>query len=198
MPLFTRTPGNYFVAHNATVVGEARAGELSSFWFNAVVRGDVAPVTIGRRTNVQDGVVVHCDTDVPNVIEGDVTIGHRAVVHGAHVGRGSLIGMGAILLGRTRIGQECLIAAGAVVPPGLEVPDRKLVAGVPGRIVRPVGEKDLVYMRWLTGHYIELAERYVSRTTCHPSCRSATGSFWRVIRHNVGARHCHDQRRRPT
>ena len=161
MALFTLSPGGYFVAHNATIVGEVSVGELSSFWFNAVVRGDVAPVTIGRRVNVQDGVVVHCDTDVPNVIEDDVTIGHGAIVHGTFVGRGSLIGMGSTLLSRTKIGRECLIAAGAVVPPGLEVPDRMLVMGVPGKVVRPVGKKDLEYMRWLTAHYVELAEEYV-------------------------------------
>jgi carbonic anhydrase/acetyltransferase-like protein (isoleucine patch superfamily) len=160
MPLFTKTSGGYFLAHNSTVVGDVTVGELSSFWFNAVVRGDVAPVTIGRRVNVQDGVVVHCDTDMPNTIEDDVTIGHRAIVHGSLVGAGTLIGMGAVLLGGTRIGKECLIAAGAVVPPGLEVPDRMLVRGVPGRIARPVGDDDLKYMRWLSGHYVELAERY--------------------------------------
>jgi carbonic anhydrase/acetyltransferase-like protein (isoleucine patch superfamily) len=161
MALFTLSPGGYFVAHNATIVGEVSVGELSSFWFNAVVRGDVAPVTIGRRVNVQDGVVVHCDTDVPNVIEDDVTIGHGAIVHGMLVGRGTLIGMGSTLLSRTKIGRECLVAAGAVVPPGLEVPDRMLVMGVPGKVVRPVGEKDLEYMRWLTQHYVELAEEYI-------------------------------------
>jgi len=160
-PLFTRAAGNYFVAHNATVVGEVTIGELASFWFNAVVRGDVAPVTIGRRVNVQDGVVVHCDTDVPNVIEDDVTIGHGAIVHGTFVGKGSLIGMGSTLLSRTQIGRECLVAAGAVVPPGLNVPDRMLVMGVPGKIVRPVTDRDLEYMRWLTGHYVELAQQYV-------------------------------------
>ena len=161
MPLFTESPGGYFVAHNATIVGEVTIGELTSFWFNAVVRGDVAPVTIGRRVNVQDGVVIHCDTDVPNVIEDDVTIGHGAIVHGMFVGRGSLIGMGSTLLSRTRIGSECLIAAGAVVPPGLEVPDRMLVMGVPAKIVRPLREQDFNYMQWLTQHYVELAARYV-------------------------------------
>jgi carbonic anhydrase/acetyltransferase-like protein (isoleucine patch superfamily) len=160
-PLFEQTPEGYFVARNATVVGEVTVGELSSFWFNAVVRGDVAPVSIGRRVNVQDGVVVHCDSGVPNVIEDDVTIGHGAIVHGMFVGRGSLIGMSSTLLGRTRIGAECLIAAGAVVPPGLEVPERMLVMGVPAKIVRPLREQDLQYMRWLTSHYVELARRYV-------------------------------------
>ncbi|MDB5290857.1 MAG: hypothetical protein JWL69_2098 [Phycisphaerales bacterium] len=157
MQLFNRTSGNYFLAHNATVVGDVRIGELASFWFNAVVRGDVAPVTIGRNVNVQDGAVIHCDTGVPNVIEDDVTIGHRAVVHGMHVGKGSLVGIGAILLSRTRVGSECLIAAGAVVPPGLQVPDRMVVMGVPGKIVRAVTEEELRYMRWLTPHYVELA-----------------------------------------
>ena len=161
MALFTRLSSGAFLAHNATVVGDVEARELSSFWFNAVVRGDVAKVTIGRRVNVQDGAVVHCDSGIPNVIEDDVTIGHGAIVHGAAVGRGTLIGMGAVVLGRTRIGHECLVAAGAVVPPGLEVPDRMAVIGVPGKIVRPVREEELKYMRWLTSHYVELAEKYV-------------------------------------
>jgi carbonic anhydrase/acetyltransferase-like protein (isoleucine patch superfamily) len=161
MSLFTKTSGNYFLAHNATITGDVTIRELASFWFNAVVRGDVAPVTIGKRVNVQDAVVVHCDTDVPNVIEDDVTIGHGANVHGMFVGRGSLIGMGATLLGRTRIGRDCLIAAGAVVSPGTEVPDGMVVMGVPGKIVRPVKDEELKYMRWLAGHYVDVAERYV-------------------------------------
>lgn len=161
MALFKKTSGNFFVSYNATLVGEVGVGELSSFWFNAVVRGDVAPVTIGRRVNVQDGCCIHCDTDVPNVIEDDVTIGHGAIVHGTSVGQGSLIGMGSTVLSRSRIGRECLIAAGAVVPPDMIVPDRMLVVGVPGRIARPINDKDLEYMRWLTTHYVELAEKYV-------------------------------------
>src|SRR3954466_314584 len=140
MHLFTKTPANYFLAHNATITGDVTIDELASFWFNAVVRGDVAPISIGKRTNVQDGVVIHCDTDVPNVIEDDVTIGHGAIVHGGFVGRGSLIGMGAKLLGRTKIGRDCLVAAGAVVSPGTQVPDGMVVMGVPGKIVRPVKE----------------------------------------------------------
>jgi carbonic anhydrase/acetyltransferase-like protein (isoleucine patch superfamily) len=162
MPLITRTKGHYFLAHNATLAGEVTIARDASFWFNAVVRGDVAPVSIGKRVNVQDGAVVHCDTGVANVIADDVTIGHGALVHGMYVGQGTLIGMGAKVLGRTQIGRECLIAAGAVVPPGLEVPDRMVVMGVPGKLARPVTEEELKYMRWLTSHYIELAERYVA------------------------------------
>jgi carbonic anhydrase/acetyltransferase-like protein (isoleucine patch superfamily) len=118
--------------------------------------------------NVQDGSVIHCDSGLPNIIGDDVTIGHRAVVHGGSVGAGTLIGMGAVVLSRSKIGRECLIAAGAVVPPGMEVPDRMLVAGVPGKIVRPVTEKDLAYMRWLTVHYVELAERYTVEEDVRP------------------------------
>ncbi len=160
MPLMTHTATNYFKARSAIITGEVTIGELCSFWFNAVVRGDVAPITIGRRTNVQDGAVIHCDSGVPNVIGDEVVIGHGAIVHGAKVGDRCLIGMGATLLSQTRLGNECFVAAGAVVPPGLEVPDRMMVMGVPGKIVRPVKEKELEYMRWLVPHYIELAQKY--------------------------------------
>ncbi|HMB96143.1 MAG TPA: gamma carbonic anhydrase family protein [Tepidisphaeraceae bacterium] len=161
MSQFRKTSNNIYVAFNATITGDVKAGELSSFWFNAVVRGDVAAVRIGRRVNVQDCAVVHCDTDVPNEIGDDVTIGHGAIVHGMSVGSGSLVGMGSTLLSRTKIGRECLIAAGAVVPPDLVVPDRMVVMGVPGKIVRPIKDDELKYMRWLTEHYVELAQKYV-------------------------------------
>jgi carbonic anhydrase/acetyltransferase-like protein (isoleucine patch superfamily) len=160
MTLIKKTSANWFIAHNATLTGDLTIGELASFWFNTVVRGDVAAITIGRRVNVQDNAVIHCDTGVANVIEDDVTIGHGAIVHGEHVGAGSLIGMGATLLSRTRLGRECLVAAGAVVPPGMVVPDRMAVMGVPGKIVRPVKDDELKYMRWLTTHYVELAEKH--------------------------------------
>jgi carbonic anhydrase/acetyltransferase-like protein (isoleucine patch superfamily) len=176
MALFRKTEGGFFVAPGAVVVGDVTVGELSSFWFGAVVRGDVAPVIIGRRVNVQDGAVIHCDTDVSNTIGDDVTIGHRAVVHGVSVGAGTLIGMGAVVLGGTRIGRECLVAAGAVVPPGLVVPDRMLVIGVPGKIARPVREKDLAYMKWLTAHYVELAERYTREEDVRPAASSSPPS----------------------
>jgi len=161
MPLLTRTPGNYFKAHNATITGDVTVGELCSFWFNAVVRGDVAPVVLGRRVNVQDCAVIHCDSGVPNVIGDDVTIGHGAIVHGARVGSGSIIGMGATVLGQTRLGERCFVAAGAVVPPGLQVPDGMMVMGVPGKILRPVKEKEFEYIRWLADHYVEMAQKYV-------------------------------------
>jgi carbonic anhydrase/acetyltransferase-like protein (isoleucine patch superfamily) len=161
MARFIRTADGFFLSPCCTVVGDVSIGEGSSVWFNAVVRGDVAPVIIGKRVNVQDLALIHCDTDVPNRIEDDVSIGHGAVVHGELVGAGTLIGMHATLLGHTRIGRQCLIGAGSVVPPGMHVPDRSVVMGVPGKIVRAVNEEDLKYLRWLPQRYVDLAEQYV-------------------------------------
>ena len=161
MPVITKTAGNVYISNRVTLTGDVTLGEQTSLWFDVVIRGDVAPITLGRRVNVQDGVVIHCDTGVPNIIEDDVSIGHRAIVHGKHVGRGSLIGMGAILLGHTVVGEECLIGAGAVLSPGTIVPPRSVVMGVPGKVVRSVSEKELEYLRWVPTRYIDLAEQYL-------------------------------------
>ncbi len=152
--------GNVILADTARVLGDVTLGDGVNAWYGAAVRGDVAAVIIGPGSNIQDNATVHCDAGVPNVIGRDVVIGHNAVVHGAAVGDGSLIGMHATVLGRSRIGSGCLVAAGAVVPPGLEVPDGMVVMGVPGRVVRPTNEKEQQYLRWLPGHYRQLAERY--------------------------------------
>jgi carbonic anhydrase/acetyltransferase-like protein (isoleucine patch superfamily) len=157
---FHETPNGVYLAHNSTVTGDVQIGAESSLWFSTVVRGDVAPVVIGERVNIQDGSVVHCDSGYAITIENDVTIGHRAVVHGERVGRGSLVGIGAVILGHTDVGEECLIAAGAVVPPGMKIPDRMLVMGVPGRIIRPVNDKEIEYLRWLSRRYVELVRKY--------------------------------------
>lgn len=162
MALFRRTTGGFFLSHNATLTGDLTIGADANFWFGVVVRGDVAPVTIGARVNVQDNTVIHCDTGVPNVIADDVSIGHGAIVHGASIGQGTLIGMGARLLARTQIGEECLVAAGAVVPPGFVAPPRTLVLGVPAKVVRPLNDEDLKYVRWISGHYVRLAQRYAA------------------------------------
>lgn len=162
MKWFCETAGGAYLAHSAVVTGNVRLGCESSVWFGTVIRGDVAPVVIGERVNIQDGCVVHCDSGHPNMIEDDVTIGHRAVVHGERVGRGSLIGIGAIVLGHTVIGEECLIGAGAVVPPGMHVPDRSLVMGVPGRIVRAVKDEEIGYIRQVGRGYIELVGKYLA------------------------------------
>lgn len=151
-----------YIADSASVLGEVTLGTGVSVWFGAVIRGDVAPITIGDESNVQDNVMIHCDTGKPNVIGRCVTIGHNAVVHGVEVGDGSLIGMHATVLGDTRIGKNCLIAAGAVLTPGTVVPDGHVVMGNPGRIVRETNEREKDYLSWLWQRYLELGKDHVT------------------------------------
>lgn len=149
-----------FLADTARVAGDVTLGDGVNIWPGVSIRGDVAAVTIGAGTNVQDNATVHCDHGHPNAIGAHVTIGHNAVVHGVAVGDGSLIGMHATVLGRTVIGKRCLIAAGAVVPPGLEVPDDHVVMGVPGRVLRETTDQEKAYLAKLPPHYVQLAKRY--------------------------------------
>lgn len=153
--------GHYWKATDAVVCGAVEIGQDSSLWFGAVLRGDVAPITVGRRVNVQEHAVLHCDSGEPLTIGDAVTIGHGAVVHCAAVGSGSLIGIKAVLLGRAVIGRDCLIAAGAVVAPGTVVPDGHVVMGVPGKVVRALKDSERAYLRENNDHYVELARRHV-------------------------------------
>lgn len=150
----------FFHADNATIVGDVVIGQDANFWFGSVVRADVARIEIGARVNIQDGVIIHADSGNSVTIEDDVSIGHGAVIHGQRIGQGTLVGMGARILGRTIIGRECIIGGGAVVPPGMVVPDGSVVLGVPGSVSRAVNDKDLQHMRWIPGHYVQLAWRW--------------------------------------
>ncbi len=141
--LFERLTGGGFKARGAIVTGDVTLGEDAGIWFGSVVRGDDAPIHIGRRTNVQDLTMIHADPLVPNVIGEEVTIGHRCVLHGARIGDRALIGMGAILLGGSVVGEEALVAAGAVVREGFEVPPRTLVGGIPARILRELSAREV-------------------------------------------------------
>lgn len=125
--------GSVFRAPGSVVVGDVQIGPESSIWYNVVVRADVSPVRIGARTNIQDGSILHADPGFPCIIGDDVTVGHKAIVHGASVGDGALIGMGAILLNGVVIGEEAIVAAGAVVTEGTIVAPGTLVAGIPAK-----------------------------------------------------------------
>ncbi len=149
-----------FVAPGAVVVGDVTIGAETSLWFGAVVRGDVAPIVVGPRTSVQDNCVLHVDAGFPCRIGAGVTIGHGAIVHGATVEDDVLIGIGATVLNGAHIGAGSLIGAGALVPPGMEVPPGSLVMGVPGKVVRAVGEADRAMMRENAAHYVEYGRRY--------------------------------------
>jgi carbonic anhydrase/acetyltransferase-like protein (isoleucine patch superfamily) len=128
--------GRAFVASTASVLGQVRLDADVGVWFGAVVRGDDAPLTVGERTNLQDRVVMHADTGIPNDVGHDVTVGHGAILHGTRVEPYALIGMGAVLLGRCVIGEGSIVAAGAVVTEGTIVPPYSLVLGLPGKVVR--------------------------------------------------------------
>lgn len=159
---FRRLPSGILAADTAVVVGEVRAAAGVNVWFGAVVRGDVAAITLGENVNLQDGVIVHCDIDRPQVIEDGVVAGHAAVLHGVRVGADTLVGIGAKVLGGCDVGAGCLIAAGAVLAPGTVVPPRSVVMGVPGKVVRAVTDEELEKTREICRRYRELAEQYAA------------------------------------
>ncbi len=154
-----------FLADGVRITGDVEIGADSSVWFNTVIRGDVYHIRIGKRTNIQDLVMLHVTTDKYALhIGNDVTIGHSAVVHGCTVNDGALIGMGAILLDNCVIGEGSIVAAGTVVKEHFVVPPRTLVAGVPGVIVRELipqdsAEYQAVGQR-LAAHYVHVAGEY--------------------------------------
>jgi carbonic anhydrase/acetyltransferase-like protein (isoleucine patch superfamily) len=154
-----------FVAGGAAIIGDVSIGGGSSVWFNAVIRGDVNPVRIGRRTNIQDGALLHVrsgegSAGSPLVIGSDVTVGHGAIVHGCTIGDLCLIGMGAIILDNAKINSYTLVAAGTVVTPGAEIPEGVLVAGVPGRIVRSLAPEERAMIAKSALDYAEYAAAY--------------------------------------
>ena len=153
-----------WIAPGAIVDGDVEIGSESSIWYNAVVRGDSDSVRIGARTNVQDGVVVHTQRGDAADIGDDVSIGHNAVVHGATIERGCLIGMGSTILSGAVIGEGSLVAAGALVAQGVRIPPRSLVAGVPGRVVRELREGDREAVRRNAELYAGYTERHRAAT----------------------------------
>ncbi|MGQ9495525.1 MAG: gamma carbonic anhydrase family protein [Thermoanaerobaculaceae bacterium] len=151
-----------FLASTAVVVGDVELGDDVNVWYGAVIRGDLAKVQVGIRTNIQDNVVVHVDSDAPTIVGADVTVGHGAILHGCRVEDGVLIGMHATVLTGAVVGRGALVAAGALVPPGMEVPPGMLVAGVPARVVRSVREEEARQIEAGLRHYLELKSRYLA------------------------------------
>lgn len=149
-----------YIAPSAVVVGDVTLGEDSSVWFNAVIRGDTEAIRIGNRTNVQDGAILHADEGLPCVLGDDVTVGHAAVVHGAIVGDRVIVGIKSVVLNGVKIGEDSVIAAGAVVPEGMEIPPGSLVMGVPAKIRGQVSEEHRERIRFAAAHYVENAKRF--------------------------------------
>ena len=158
--VFPRIASGVYLAPGSVVIGDVDIGADSSVWFNAVIRGDVAPIRIGERSNVQDGAVLHVDSGTPCIVGNEVTIGHAAIVHGTNVGDGVTIGMGAVVLSRSRIGTEAIIAAAALVPEDAVVASGALMMGVPAREKRSLLDAERAASR-------ENALRYVRNAAAH-------------------------------
>jgi carbonic anhydrase/acetyltransferase-like protein (isoleucine patch superfamily) len=152
-----------YIAPSATVIGDVVLGDEASVWFSTVVRGDVFPIRIGARTNIQDGSVVHVTGGIAKTsIGSEVTVGHMVLLHGCTVGDRCLIGMGSVLLDGAEIGDECVIAAGSLVTPRTKIPRRTMVMGRPAKAVRQVTDKDMELVWAGRDNYLELSRRYAS------------------------------------
>jgi carbonic anhydrase/acetyltransferase-like protein (isoleucine patch superfamily) len=154
--------GDNYVAPNASVIGNVVMERGANVWWNVTIRGDNDLITLGENVNIQDGSVLHTDEGVRLTLEKDVSVGHMAMLHGCTVKEGSLIGIKAVVLNHAVIGRECLVGANALIPEGKVIPDRSLVLGSPGRVVRTLTDDDVKMIRGIAQHYLDNAARYRS------------------------------------
>ena len=150
----------HYIAPSATVIGDVVLESESSVWFNVVIRGDNETITIGARSNIQDGSVLHTDAGVPLTVGPSVSVGHLVMLHGCTIGEGSLIGIKAVILNGARVGRDCLVGANTLIAEGKTIPDRSLVIGSPGKVVRTLDDAEIARLRWIADHYVENARRY--------------------------------------
>lgn len=155
-----------FIADNATLIGAVEVGENSSVWYNCVVRADVNKIVIGKNTNIQDLTMIHCDYGFPTNIGDNVTVGHRAIIHGCNIGNNCLIGMGSIVMDGAEIGEECIIGAGSVVSPGKKIPARSVVMGIPGKVVKELDENQVEAILKSAQTYVKLAQEHLKEDLC--------------------------------
>ncbi|HJR63550.1 MAG TPA: gamma carbonic anhydrase family protein [Gemmatimonadaceae bacterium] len=160
-----------FIHERATVLGDVTLGARTSVWPSAVIRADTAPVVIGSETSVQDGTVIHVDLDVPVHVGSRVTIGHRAIIHGATIEDDCLIGMGAIVLNHVRVGRGSIVGAGALCTEGMEIPPNSVVLGVPAKVVRETTPEMRERIQAGVESYLALQEEH--RRGKHQAHRSA-------------------------
>ena len=149
-----------WVAENATLAGQITLQKDVSIWFNAVLRAEHAPITVGEGSNIQDGSVCHVDPGMPLTIGRSVTVGHKVMLHGCTIGDESLIGINAVILNGAKIGRNCLIGANSLISEGKEIPDGSLVMGSPGKIVRTLSEAQIEGLKASAMHYVENGRRY--------------------------------------
>jgi carbonic anhydrase/acetyltransferase-like protein (isoleucine patch superfamily) len=151
-----------FVASNATLIGDVEIGEQASVWFGAVLRGDLAPIRIGARSNIQDGTIIHSDPGFPVVVGEDVTVGHGVILHGCIVKDGALVGIGAKVLDGAVIGHGALIGSNALITPNKVVPDGALVMGSPGKVVRELSGSEIQELKHGVDLYVASASEYIA------------------------------------
>ncbi|SFE90857.1 Carbonic anhydrase or acetyltransferase, isoleucine patch superfamily [Paenibacillus algorifonticola] len=149
-----------YIGEGAKLIGDVTIGRSSTVWFNAVLRGDLAPIHIGHSCNIQDGVVGHVNTNQPLILEDEVSIGHAAIIHGCTIGRGTLIGMGAIVLNGAQLGEYALVGAGSIVTENKKIPPYTLSLGSPAKVVRELTEDDLLRMKRTMESYVKKGEEY--------------------------------------
>jgi carbonic anhydrase/acetyltransferase-like protein (isoleucine patch superfamily) len=152
-----------FVAPNATVIGNVRIEAHASVWFQAVIRAEQDTVTIGERSNIQDGTIVHVDEGNPVVIGKNVTVGHRAVIHGATVEDNCIVGIGAILLNGSRVGANSIVGAGALVPEGKSYPPNSVLMGIPAKVVKTLTDEQAARVAAGADHYVMFGAAYARK-----------------------------------
>ena len=156
----TTESDDWFVAPSASVIGEVHLGHDASVWFGAVIRGDLEPIRIGAGTNIQDNSVLHTDMGAPLVIGDHVTVGHKVMLHGCHIGDNALIGIGSVILNDSRIGKNCIVGANTLVTEGKEYPDGVLLIGAPAMVARDVTAQEIEEMQEAARRYVENGRRY--------------------------------------
>ncbi len=149
-----------FIAPNAAVIGDVTLHENASVWFSCVLRGDADSIEVGAGSNIQDGTVIHADPGYPAVIGSNVTVGHNAMIHGCHIGDGTLVGINSVVLNGARVGRGCLIGANALVTEGMDIPDGSMVLGSPAKVVKQLSAETRLLLQHNADHYIGNAKRF--------------------------------------
>jgi carbonic anhydrase/acetyltransferase-like protein (isoleucine patch superfamily) len=150
-----------FIAEGAVIIGDVEIGEQASVWYGSVLRGDVNYIRIGARTNVQDASVIHVSSRThPTVLEDEITVGHRVTLHGCHIEKGCLIGIGSIILDGVRVGRNSLVAAGSLLTPNTEIPPESLVMGAPARVKRRLSGEEIENLKKFWQNYVSLSRIY--------------------------------------
>ena len=157
---FPKVHPSVFIAETASVIGQVSLAKGVSIWFGAVLRGDINKIVVGERTNIQDNCVLHVDHDKPCRLGSGNIVGHQATVHACTVGDGCLIGIQSVILSGAKVGDHCIIGAGAIVREGARIPSKSLVLGVPAKVIRPVTQKEIRYIRDWAERYRKLAAQY--------------------------------------